>query len=99
MTGSSTRMRRACSSRRRRRRAGSTTVDGSSSCQPGGRACSFRDSRSISEAKVEQFVGCLVWELGSRNITVNVASPGPTETDMMQERYRPHTGGPMVPEK
>jgi len=41
-----------------------------------------------SKGAVEQFVRCLAWELGSRNITVNVASPGPTETDMMQERYR-----------
>lgn len=41
-----------------------------------------------SKGAVEQFVRCLAWELGPRKITVNVASPGPTETDMMQERYR-----------
>jgi 3-oxoacyl-[acyl-carrier protein] reductase len=41
-----------------------------------------------SKGAVEQFVRCLAWELGPRNITVNVASPGPTETDMMQDRYR-----------
>lgn len=41
-----------------------------------------------SKGAAEQFVRCLAWELGPRNITVNVASPGPTETDMMQERYR-----------
>jgi 3-oxoacyl-[acyl-carrier protein] reductase len=41
-----------------------------------------------SKGAVEQFVRCLSWELGKRNITVNVISPGPTETDMMQDRYR-----------
>lgn len=41
-----------------------------------------------SKGAVEQFVRCLAWELGPRNITVNVVSPGPTETDMMQDRYR-----------
>ncbi len=30
----------------------------------------------------------LSWELGQRGITVNAVSPGPTETDMMQDRYR-----------
>jgi 3-oxoacyl-[acyl-carrier protein] reductase len=41
-----------------------------------------------SKGAVEQFVRCLAWELGKRNITVNAVSPGPTETDMMQDRYR-----------
>jgi 3-oxoacyl-[acyl-carrier protein] reductase len=41
-----------------------------------------------SKGAVEQFVRALSWELGPRGITVNVVSPGPTETDMMQERYR-----------
>jgi 3-oxoacyl-[acyl-carrier protein] reductase len=41
-----------------------------------------------SKGAVEQFVRCLSWELGNRNITVNIVSPGPTETDMMQDRYR-----------
>jgi 3-oxoacyl-[acyl-carrier protein] reductase len=41
-----------------------------------------------SKGAVEQFVRCLAWELGDRRITVNALSPGPTETDMMQDRYR-----------
>jgi 3-oxoacyl-[acyl-carrier protein] reductase len=41
-----------------------------------------------SKGAVEQFVRVLTWELGGRGITVNTISPGPTETDMMQERYR-----------
>ena len=41
-----------------------------------------------SKGAVEQFVRCLAWELGKRGITVNAISPGPTETDMMQDRYR-----------
>jgi 3-oxoacyl-[acyl-carrier protein] reductase len=41
-----------------------------------------------SKGAVEQFVRCLSWELAERRITVNVVSPGPTETDMMQDRYR-----------
>ena len=41
-----------------------------------------------SKGAVEQFVRCLSWELGKRHITVNAISPGPTDTDMMQERYR-----------
>jgi 3-oxoacyl-[acyl-carrier protein] reductase len=41
-----------------------------------------------SKGAVEQFVRCLAWELGERRITVNTVSPGPTETDMMQDRYR-----------
>jgi 3-oxoacyl-[acyl-carrier protein] reductase len=41
-----------------------------------------------SKGAVEQFVRCLAWELGGRRVTVNSISPGPTETDMMQDRYR-----------
>jgi 3-oxoacyl-[acyl-carrier protein] reductase len=41
-----------------------------------------------SKGAVEQFVRCLAWELGGRGVTVNTISPGPTETDMMQDRYR-----------
>jgi 3-oxoacyl-[acyl-carrier protein] reductase len=41
-----------------------------------------------SKGAVEQFVRSLSRELGGRGITVNAISPGPTETDMMQERYR-----------
>jgi 3-oxoacyl-[acyl-carrier protein] reductase len=41
-----------------------------------------------TKGAVEQFVRALSWELGGRGITVNVISPGPTETDMMQDRYR-----------
>lgn len=41
-----------------------------------------------SKGAVEQFVRVLSWELGSRGVTVNAVSPGPTETDMMQDRYR-----------
>jgi NAD(P)-dependent dehydrogenase (short-subunit alcohol dehydrogenase family) len=36
----------------------------------------------------EQFVRTLAWEIAGRGITVNAISPGPTETDMMQDRYR-----------
>jgi 3-oxoacyl-[acyl-carrier protein] reductase len=41
-----------------------------------------------SKGAVEQFVRCLSWELGSRGVTVNAISPGPTDTRMMQDRYR-----------
>jgi 3-oxoacyl-[acyl-carrier protein] reductase len=41
-----------------------------------------------SKGAVEQFVRTLARELGSRNITVNVLSPGFTETDMLPEKYR-----------
>lgn len=41
-----------------------------------------------SKGAVEQFVRALSWELGARGITVNAISPGPTETEMMQDRYR-----------
>ena len=46
-----------------------------------------------SKGAVEQFVRCLSWELGLRGITVNAISPGPTETDMMQDRYRDKAAG------
>jgi 3-oxoacyl-[acyl-carrier protein] reductase len=41
-----------------------------------------------SKGAVEQFVRALSWELAPRGVTVNAISPGPTETDMMQDRYR-----------
>ena len=41
-----------------------------------------------SKGAIEQFVRSLSRELGGRGITVNAVSPGPTETDMMQDRYR-----------
>ncbi|MEQ7129225.1 SDR family oxidoreductase [Actinopolymorpha sp. B11F2] len=41
-----------------------------------------------SKGAVEQFVRALAGELGGRNITVNAISPGPTDTDMMQDQYR-----------
>jgi 3-oxoacyl-[acyl-carrier protein] reductase len=41
-----------------------------------------------SKGAVEQFVRSLSRELGSRNITVNVLSPGFTDTDMLLEQYR-----------
>jgi len=41
-----------------------------------------------SKGAVEQFVRTLSWEVAGRGITVNAISPGPTETDMMQDRYR-----------
>jgi NAD(P)-dependent dehydrogenase (short-subunit alcohol dehydrogenase family) len=41
-----------------------------------------------SKGAVEQFVRALSRELGGRGITVNAISPDPTETDMMQDRYR-----------
>jgi 3-oxoacyl-[acyl-carrier protein] reductase len=41
-----------------------------------------------SKGAIEQFVRVLAWELGDHDVTVNAISPGPTETDMMQERYR-----------
>jgi 3-oxoacyl-[acyl-carrier protein] reductase len=46
-----------------------------------------------SKGAVEQFVRCLSWELGGRGITVNAVSPGPTETDLMQDRYRDKAAG------
>jgi 3-oxoacyl-[acyl-carrier protein] reductase len=41
-----------------------------------------------SKGAVEQFVRALSWEVADRGITVNAISPGPTDTDMMQDRYR-----------
>jgi 3-oxoacyl-[acyl-carrier protein] reductase len=41
-----------------------------------------------SKAAVEQFARSLSRELGPRNITVNILSPGFTETDMLPEEYR-----------
>jgi len=41
-----------------------------------------------SKGAVEQFARTLSRELGSRNVTVNVLSPGFTETDMLLEQYR-----------
>lgn len=41
-----------------------------------------------SKGAVEQFVRALAGELGPRRITVNAISPGPTDTDMMQDQYR-----------
>jgi 3-oxoacyl-[acyl-carrier protein] reductase len=41
-----------------------------------------------SKGAIEQFVRSLSRELGSRNVTVNVLSPGFTDTDMLLEQYR-----------
>jgi len=41
-----------------------------------------------SKAAIEQFTRSLALELGPRNVTVNVLSPGFTDTDMMPEQYR-----------
>jgi 3-oxoacyl-[acyl-carrier protein] reductase len=46
-----------------------------------------------SKGAIEQFVRALSWELGGRGITVNAISPGPTDTDMMQDRYRDMAAG------
>jgi 3-oxoacyl-[acyl-carrier protein] reductase len=43
-----------------------------------------------SKGAVEQFARSLAMELGPRKITVNVLSPGFTETDMLPEEYRDH---------
>ena len=40
-----------------------------------------------SKGAIEQFARCLAVELGPRNITVNILSPGFTDTDMMPEEY------------
>jgi 3-oxoacyl-[acyl-carrier protein] reductase len=41
-----------------------------------------------SKGAIEQFARSLALELGPRNITVNVLSPGFTDTDMLPEQYR-----------
>jgi len=41
-----------------------------------------------SKGAIEQFARTLAIELGPRNVTVNVLSPGFTDTDMMPEEYR-----------
>jgi 3-oxoacyl-[acyl-carrier protein] reductase len=41
-----------------------------------------------SKAAIEQFARSLSVELGPRNITVNVLSPGFTDTDMLPDEYR-----------
>ena len=41
-----------------------------------------------SKGAIEQFVRSLAVELGPRNITVNILSPGFTDTDMLLEQYR-----------
>ena len=41
-----------------------------------------------SKGAVEQFARSLALELGPRNISVNVLSPGFTDTDMLPENYR-----------
>ena len=41
-----------------------------------------------SKGAIEQFARSLAIELGPRNVTVNVLSPGFTDTDMMPEEYR-----------
>jgi 3-oxoacyl-[acyl-carrier protein] reductase len=41
-----------------------------------------------SKGAIEQFARSLSLELGRRNVTVNVLSPGFTDTDMLPEQYR-----------
>jgi 3-oxoacyl-[acyl-carrier protein] reductase len=41
-----------------------------------------------SKGAIEQFARSLSLELGPRNVTVNVLSPGFTDTDMLPEQYR-----------
>ena len=41
-----------------------------------------------SKGAVEQFARSLALELGPRQVTVNILSPGFTETDMLPDQYR-----------
>jgi 3-oxoacyl-[acyl-carrier protein] reductase len=41
-----------------------------------------------SKGAIEQFARSLSVELGPRNVTVNILSPGFTDTDMLPEQYR-----------
>jgi 3-oxoacyl-[acyl-carrier protein] reductase len=41
-----------------------------------------------SKGAIEQFARSLALELGPRNVTVNILSPGFTDTDMLPEQYR-----------
>ena len=41
-----------------------------------------------SKGAIEQFARSVALELGSRNVTVNVLSPGFTDTDMLPAQYR-----------
>lgn len=51
-----------------------------------------------SKGAIEQFARSLSVELGPRNITVNILSPGFTDTDMLPEQYREY-GASMSPFK
>ena len=51
-----------------------------------------------SKGAIEQFARSLSVELGPRSITVNVLSPGFTDTDMLPEQYREY-GASMSPFK
>jgi len=64
-------------------------------CSTGGTKMSFPGQSLYlgSKGAVEQFVRALAWELGGRGITVNAISAGPTDTDMMQDRYRDKAAG------
>jgi 3-oxoacyl-[acyl-carrier protein] reductase len=51
-----------------------------------------------SKGAIEQFARSLSVELGPRNITVNILSPGFTDTDTLPEQYREY-GASMSPFK